>query len=49
MRCYTICIYILELLLTTYAFCYHFQLDDSLIQLIEYSKWIHFFLISIGY
>nr|YP_010406457.1 NADH-plastoquinone oxidoreductase subunit 4 [Cymbaria daurica]URC16258.1 NADH-plastoquinone oxidoreductase subunit 4 [Cymbaria daurica] len=42
-RCYTICISILELLLTTYAFCYHFQLDDSLIQLIEDSKWIHFF------
>ncbi|GFP97392.1 NAD(P)H-quinone oxidoreductase chain 4 chloroplastic [Phtheirospermum japonicum] len=24
-------------------FCYHFQSDDSLIQLIEDYKWIHFF------
>nr|YP_010398174.1 NADH-plastoquinone oxidoreductase subunit 4 [Perrottetia racemosa]UQK92984.1 NADH-plastoquinone oxidoreductase subunit 4 [Perrottetia racemosa] len=43
MKWYTICICILELLLTTYAFCYHFQLDDPLIQLAEDYKWIHFF------
>ncbi|GFP79697.1 NAD(P)H-quinone oxidoreductase chain 4 chloroplastic, partial [Phtheirospermum japonicum] len=42
-RWYTICICLLELLLTTYAFCYHFQSDDSLIQLMEDYKWIHFF------
>nr|UQK92897.1 NADH-plastoquinone oxidoreductase subunit 4 [Dipentodon sinicus] len=42
-RWYTLCICIFELLLTTYAFCYHFQLDDSLIQLAEDYKWIHFF------
>nr|WEL35570.1 NADH dehydrogenase subunit 4 [Gossypium hirsutum] len=40
---YTICICILELLLTTYAFCYHFRLDDPLIQLAEDYKWINFF------
>ncbi|KAJ0618168.1 putative NADH:ubiquinone oxidoreductase [Helianthus annuus] len=33
----------LELLLTTYAFCYHVQLDDPLIQLAEDYKWINFF------
>ncbi|KAJ0773667.1 NAD(P)H-quinone oxidoreductase chain 4 [Helianthus annuus] len=33
----------LELLLTTYEFCYHFQLDDPLIQLVEDYKWINFF------
>nr|QXV93210.1 NADH-plastoquinone oxidoreductase subunit 4 [Hopea odorata] len=42
-RWYTICICILELLLMTYVFCYHFQLDDPLIQLAEDSKWINFF------
>lgn len=42
-RWYTICICILELLLTTYAFCYHFQSDDPLIQLVEDYKWINFF------
>nr|YP_010426292.1 NADH dehydrogenase subunit 4 [Thottea sumatrana]USL48287.1 NADH dehydrogenase subunit 4 [Thottea sumatrana] len=42
-RGYTICICLLELLLTTYAFCYHFQLDDQLIQLEEDYKWINFF------
>jgi NAD(P)H-quinone oxidoreductase subunit 4 len=42
-RWYTLCICILELLLTTYAFGYHFQLDDSLIQLAEEYKWINFF------
>lgn len=42
-RWYTICICILELLLTTYAFCYHFQSDDPLIQLVEDYKWIDFF------
>nr|YP_009569647.1 NADH-plastoquinone oxidoreductase subunit 4 [Reaumuria trigyna]QBC69700.1 NADH-plastoquinone oxidoreductase subunit 4 [Reaumuria trigyna] len=43
MRWYTLCICVLELLLTTYAFCYHFQLDDPLIQLAEDYKWINFF------
>nr|YP_009751787.1 NADH dehydrogenase subunit D [Herpetospermum pedunculosum]QIT04520.1 NADH dehydrogenase subunit D [Herpetospermum pedunculosum] len=42
MRWYTICICVLELLLTTYAFCYHFELDDPLIQLTENYKWIPF-------
>ena len=42
-RWYTICISISELLLTTYAFCYHFQPDDPLIQLSEDYKWIQFF------
>ena len=40
---YTICICILELLLTTYAFCYNFQMDDPLIQMSEDYKWINFF------
>nr|YP_009689179.1 NADH-plastoquinone oxidoreductase subunit 4 [Ypsilandra thibetica]QEL51896.1 NADH-plastoquinone oxidoreductase subunit 4 [Ypsilandra thibetica] len=40
-RWYTICICLLELLLTTYAFCYHFRLDDPLIQLEEDFKWIN--------
>ncbi|KAG5631587.1 hypothetical protein H5410_003304 [Solanum commersonii] len=43
-RWYTICICILELLLTTYAFCYHFQSDDPLVQLVEDYKWIDLFL-----
>nr|YP_010142125.1 NADH dehydrogenase subunit 4 [Muntingia calabura]QQK92370.1 NADH dehydrogenase subunit 4 [Muntingia calabura] len=42
-RWYTICICILELLLMTYVFCYHFQFDDPLIQLSENYKWINFF------
>nr|UDP58717.1 NADH-plastoquinone oxidoreductase subunit 4 [Dracaena serrulata] len=42
-RWYTIFICLLELLLTTYVFCYHFQLDDSLIQLEEDLKWINIF------
>nr|YP_010848216.1 NADH-plastoquinone oxidoreductase subunit 4 [Kopsia arborea]WEV92867.1 NADH-plastoquinone oxidoreductase subunit 4 [Kopsia arborea] len=42
-RWYTICICILELLLTAYTFCYHFQADDPLIQLLEDYKWIRFF------
>nr|YP_009861255.1 NADH dehydrogenase subunit 4 [Orontium aquaticum]QIU82946.1 NADH dehydrogenase subunit 4 [Orontium aquaticum] len=42
-RWYTICICLFELLLTTYAFCYHFQLDDPLIQLEEDYKWINIF------
>nr|YP_010501643.1 NADH-plastoquinone oxidoreductase subunit D [Anoectochilus burmannicus]QXO02581.1 NADH-plastoquinone oxidoreductase subunit D [Anoectochilus chapaensis]UXB60331.1 NADH-plastoquinone oxidoreductase subunit D [Anoectochilus burmannicus] len=42
-RWYTICICILELLLMTYIFCYHFQLDDPLTQLKEDSKWINLF------
>nr|QXG83111.1 NADH dehydrogenase ND4 subunit [Stylidium petiolare] len=42
-RSYSICICILELLITTYAICYHFQLDDPLIQLGEDYKWINFF------
>nr|UVH67345.1 NADH-plastoquinone oxidoreductase subunit 4 [Eriocaulon decemflorum] len=40
---YAICICLVELLLMTYAFCYHFQLDDALIQLKEDSKWIDIF------
>nr|WDE24260.1 NADH-plastoquinone oxidoreductase subunit 4 [Myricaria elegans] len=43
MKWYTICICVLELLLTTYAFCYDFQFDDPLIQLAEDYKWINFF------
>nr|YP_010268420.1 NADH-plastoquinone oxidoreductase subunit 4 [Myricaria squamosa]UIG86627.1 NADH-plastoquinone oxidoreductase subunit 4 [Myricaria squamosa] len=43
MKWYTICICVLELLLTTYVFCYHFQFDDPLIQLAEDYKWINFF------
>nr|YP_010045115.1 NADH-plastoquinone oxidoreductase subunit 4 [Wrightia laevis]QPF96380.1 NADH-plastoquinone oxidoreductase subunit 4 [Wrightia laevis] len=42
-RWYTICICILELLLMVYTFCYHFQPDDPLIQLLEDYKWIRFF------
>nr|YP_010392188.1 NADH-plastoquinone oxidoreductase subunit 4 [Wahlenbergia marginata]UPX07797.1 NADH-plastoquinone oxidoreductase subunit 4 [Wahlenbergia marginata] len=42
-RWYSICICILELLLTTYLFSYHFQPDDPLIQLVEDYKWINFF------
>nr|YP_009561569.1 NADH-plastoquinone oxidoreductase subunit 4 [Commiphora foliacea]QAT19657.1 NADH-plastoquinone oxidoreductase subunit 4 [Commiphora foliacea] len=42
-RGYTIYICVLELLLMTYAFCYHFQLDDPLIQLAEDYNWINFF------
>nr|YP_010419593.1 NADH-plastoquinone oxidoreductase subunit 4 [Laportea cuspidata]USG53210.1 NADH-plastoquinone oxidoreductase subunit 4 [Laportea cuspidata]USG53294.1 NADH-plastoquinone oxidoreductase subunit 4 [Laportea cuspidata] len=42
-RWYTISICLIELLLTTYAFGYHFHLDEPLIQLIEDYKWIHFF------
>jgi len=43
MRWYTIGIAAIELLLTTYAFCYHFQPDDPLIQLSEDYNWINFF------
>ncbi|PRQ29754.1 putative NADH:ubiquinone reductase (H(+)-translocating) [Rosa chinensis] len=42
-RWYTISICITELLLTTYAFGYHFQLDDPLMQLTENYQWINFF------
>nr|ARD02888.1 NADH-plastoquinone oxidoreductase subunit 4 [Alchemilla acutiloba] len=42
-RWYTLCICITELLLTTYAFGYRFQLDDPLMQLTENYKWIDFF------
>uniref|UniRef100_UPI003002EF6C NADH dehydrogenase subunit 4 n=1 Tax=Alchemilla microcarpa TaxID=1053328 RepID=UPI003002EF6C len=42
-RWYTLCICIVELLLTTYAFGYRFQLDDPLMQLTENYKWIDFF------
>nr|AOW68678.1 NADH-plastoquinone oxidoreductase subunit 4 [Intsia bijuga] len=42
-RWYTICICLIDLLLTTYAFCYHFELDDPLMQLTENYKWINFF------
>nr|YP_010727107.1 NADH dehydrogenase subunit D [Filipendula vestita]WDZ66650.1 NADH dehydrogenase subunit D [Filipendula vestita] len=41
-RWYTIFICITELLLTTYSFSYHFQLDDPLMQLTENYNWIHF-------
>nr|QNA48394.1 NADH-plastoquinone oxidoreductase subunit 4 [Chelidonium majus] len=42
-RWYTICICLVELLLTTYVFCYHFRLDDPLIQLEQDYKWINSF------
>nr|ANY93430.2 NdhD [Hagenia abyssinica] len=42
-RWYTIFICITELLLTTYAFGYRFQLDGPLMQLTENYKWIDFF------
>nr|YP_009409943.1 NADH dehydrogenase subunit 4 [Cressa cretica]ASJ65103.1 NADH dehydrogenase subunit 4 [Cressa cretica] len=42
-RWYALCICLLELLITTYAFCYHFQADDPLIQLVETYKWINLF------
>nr|WRY72213.1 NADH-plastoquinone oxidoreductase subunit 4 [Meconopsis torquata] len=42
-RWYTISICLVELLLTTYVFCYHFQLDDPLIQLEQDLKWIAIF------
>ncbi|CAN6447353.1 unnamed protein product [Victoria cruziana] len=42
-RWYTICICLFELLLMTYVFCYHFKLDDPLIQLEEDFNWINLF------
>uniref|UniRef100_UPI0031F45598 NADH-plastoquinone oxidoreductase subunit 4 n=1 Tax=Platylobium rotundum TaxID=3041826 RepID=UPI0031F45598 len=42
-RWYTIGICLIDLLLTNYAFCYQFQLDDPLTQLTENYKWINFF------
>nr|YP_009570577.1 NADH-plastoquinone oxidoreductase subunit 4 [Dioncophyllum thollonii]QBC67449.1 NADH-plastoquinone oxidoreductase subunit 4 [Dioncophyllum thollonii] len=42
-RLYTMFICILELLIITYAFYYHFQPDDPLSQLIEDYKWINLF------
>ncbi|CAN6453916.1 unnamed protein product [Victoria cruziana] len=42
-RWYTICICLFELLLMTYVFCYHFKLDDPLIQLEEDFNWIKLF------
>jgi len=42
-RWYTISIAAIELLITTYVFCYNFQPDDPLIQLAEDYKWINFF------
>nr|YP_010457137.1 NADH-plastoquinone oxidoreductase subunit 4 [Microtropis henryi]UUA68215.1 NADH-plastoquinone oxidoreductase subunit 4 [Microtropis henryi] len=42
-RWYAIYICVLELLLMTYAFFYHFQSDDLLIQLAENYKWVNFF------
>nr|YP_009468068.1 NADH-plastoquinone oxidoreductase subunit 4 [Aristida ternipes]AVA08346.1 NADH-plastoquinone oxidoreductase subunit 4 [Aristida ternipes] len=42
-RWYTISICLLEFLLMIYAFCYHFQLEDPLIQLKEDYKWIDVF------
>nr|YP_009825947.1 NADH dehydrogenase subunit D [Wolffia globosa]YP_010730598.1 NADH dehydrogenase subunit D [Wolffia arrhiza]QIV68137.1 NADH dehydrogenase subunit D [Wolffia globosa]WEG23887.1 NADH dehydrogenase subunit D [Wolffia arrhiza] len=37
------CICLLELLIMTYVFCYHFQLDDPLIQIEDDFKWINIF------
>ncbi|YP_004769997.1 NADH-plastoquinone oxidoreductase subunit 4 (chloroplast) [Wolffia australiana] len=37
------CICLLELLIMTYVFCYHFQLDDPLIQIEDDFKWINVF------
>jgi len=42
-RWYTISICLLEFLLMTYAFCYHYQLEDPLIQLREDYQWIDVF------
>nr|YP_009145029.1 NADH dehydrogenase subunit 4 [Dieffenbachia seguine]AKJ83439.1 NADH dehydrogenase subunit 4 [Dieffenbachia seguine] len=42
-RWYTMGICLLELLITTYALCYHFRLNDPLIQLEEDFKWIDIF------
>ena len=42
-RQYTLFICLFELLLTTYVFCYHCQMDNPLIQLAEGYNWIHFF------
>nr|QBZ77274.1 NADH dehydrogenase subunit 4 [Achlys triphylla] len=42
-RWYAICICLLELLLTTYAFSSNFQFDDPLIQLEQDYKWINIF------
>ncbi|XP_021888445.1 LOW QUALITY PROTEIN: uncharacterized protein LOC110807581, partial [Carica papaya] len=39
---YTLFIRLLELFLMTYAFCYHFQLDDPLIQFEEEMNSFHF-------
>nr|YP_009762766.1 NADH-plastoquinone oxidoreductase subunit 4 [Wolffia brasiliensis]QIQ59786.1 NADH-plastoquinone oxidoreductase subunit 4 [Wolffia brasiliensis] len=37
------CICLVELLIMTYVFCYHFQLDDPLIQIEDDFKWINIF------
>nr|YP_004769862.1 NADH-plastoquinone oxidoreductase subunit 4 [Wolffiella lingulata]AEK94475.1 NADH-plastoquinone oxidoreductase subunit 4 [Wolffiella lingulata] len=37
------CICLLELLIMTYVFCYHFKLDDPLIQIEDDFKWINIF------
>nr|YP_011004100.1 NADH dehydrogenase subunit 4 [Crassula deltoidea]WPS93278.1 NADH dehydrogenase subunit 4 [Crassula deltoidea] len=42
-RWYTLFLCILELLLMTYAFRYHFRFNDPLIQLAEEYKWISYF------
>nr|QHB79412.1 NADH-plastoquinone oxidoreductase subunit 4 [Spirodela polyrhiza] len=42
-RWYTMGICLLELLIMTYVFCYHFQLDDPLIQFEDDFKWINIF------
>nr|YP_009433857.1 NADH dehydrogenase ND4 subunit [Hypolytrum nemorum]ANP26071.1 NADH dehydrogenase ND4 subunit [Hypolytrum nemorum]QIB72620.1 NADH dehydrogenase ND4 subunit [Cyperus glomeratus]QIB72713.1 NADH dehydrogenase ND4 subunit [Cyperus difformis]QIT06804.1 NADH dehydrogenase ND4 subunit [Cyperus fuscus] len=42
-RWYTLCICLLELLITAYVFCYNFQFDDPLMQLKEDFQWIDFF------
>nr|YP_009144377.1 NADH-plastoquinone oxidoreductase subunit 4 [Carex siderosticta]AKJ25355.1 NADH-plastoquinone oxidoreductase subunit 4 [Carex siderosticta]UZA62286.1 NADH-plastoquinone oxidoreductase subunit 4 [Carex siderosticta] len=42
-RWYTLCICLLELILTAYVFFFYFQFDDKLIQLKENLKWIDVF------
>ena len=41
-RWYTLGICLLEFLLITYVFCYHFNFDDPIIQLKEDYNWINF-------
>nr|YP_010718753.1 NADH dehydrogenase subunit D [Lemna turionifera]WDQ44356.1 NADH dehydrogenase subunit D [Lemna turionifera] len=42
-RWYTMGICLLELLIMTYVFCYHFKLDDPLIQMEDDFQWINVF------